>query len=209
MNGQPELDHLINDSSSGRRRRVAIAGHTGDEATARAHLNDRDPKVRASALTALWRLGAAKNSEIEQALGDPSSLVRRRALDVGRHLGGDALPSLVPLLKDSEDTVCEVACWALGEQEPPNPKAAAALEEVAQNHTDRLCREAAIAALGALGEPRSLATILAATTDVATVRRRAVIALAPYDGPEVDEALERARNDRDWQVRQAAEDLLA
>jgi uncharacterized membrane protein len=40
------------------------------------------------------------------------------------------------------------------------------------------------------------------------VRRRAVIALAPFDGPEVDDALERARTDRDWQVRQAAEDLL-
>jgi hypothetical protein len=40
------------------------------------------------------------------------------------------------------------------------------------------------------------------------VRRRAVIALAPFAGPEVDAALERARTDRDWQVRQAAEDLL-
>jgi hypothetical protein len=34
-----------------------------------------------------------------------------------------------------------------------------------------------------------------------------VIALAPFEGPEVDAALERARADRDWQVRQAAEDL--
>ena len=50
--------------------------------------------------------------------------------------------------------------------------------------------------------------ILAATADKATVRRRAVIALAPFEGPEVDAALERARDDRDWQVRQAAEDLL-
>ena len=50
---------------------------------------------------------------------------------------------------------------------------------------------------------------VAATTDIATVRRRAIIALAPYDGPEVEAALERARSDRDWQVRQAAEDLIA
>jgi len=40
------------------------------------------------------------------------------------------------------------------------------------------------------------------------VRRRAVIALAPFEGPEVDAALEAARTDRDWQVRQAAEDQL-
>ena len=41
------------------------------------------------------------------------------------------------------------------------------------------------------------------------MRRRAVIALAPFEGPEVQAALEQARSDRDWQVRQAAEDLLA
>ena len=50
--------------------------------------------------------------------------------------------------------------------------------------------------------------ILAALPDKATVRRRAVLALAPFDGDDVDAALERARTDRDWQVRQAAEDLL-
>jgi hypothetical protein len=31
--------------------------------------------------------------------------------------------------------------------------------------------------------------------------------LAPFHGPEVDAALERALTDRDWQVRQAAEDV--
>jgi hypothetical protein len=39
------------------------------------------------------------------------------------------------------------------------------------------------------------------------VRRRAVLALAPFDGPEVDAAIDAALEDRDWQVRQAAEDL--
>jgi hypothetical protein len=34
-----------------------------------------------------------------------------------------------------------------------------------------------------------------------------VLALAPFDGPEVEAALAAARDDRDWQVRQAAEDL--
>jgi HEAT repeat protein len=40
------------------------------------------------------------------------------------------------------------------------------------------------------------------------VRRRAVLALAPFEGPEVDAALQAATTDRDWQVRQAAEDLM-
>jgi hypothetical protein len=39
------------------------------------------------------------------------------------------------------------------------------------------------------------------------VRRRAVLALAPFDGPEVEAAIDKALTDRDWQVRQAAEDL--
>ena len=40
------------------------------------------------------------------------------------------------------------------------------------------------------------------------MRRRAVLALAPFESPEVDAALERALVDRDWQVREAAEELL-
>jgi hypothetical protein len=36
-----------------------------------------------------------------------------------------------------------------------------------------------------------------------------VIALAPFEGKEVEAALARALDDRDWQVRQAAEDLTA
>ena len=70
-----------------------------------------------------------------------------------------------------------------------------------------MCREAAVAALGAIGDPAGLPAILAATTDKPAIRRRAVIALAPFDGPDVDAALERARTDRDWQVREAAEEL--
>jgi HEAT repeat protein len=82
-----------------------------------------------------------------------------------------------------------------------------ALAGTSQNHPDPLCREAAVAALGALGDPAGLTAILAATSDKPAVRRRAVLALAPFDGPQVDAALDRARTDRDWQVRQAAEDL--
>ena len=34
-----------------------------------------------------------------------------------------------------------------------------------------------------------------------------MLALAPFEGDDVDAAIERALTDRDWQVRQAAEDL--
>ncbi|CAN5151068.1 hypothetical protein BH18ACT4_BH18ACT4_07180 [soil metagenome] len=65
-----------------------------------------------------------------------------------------------------------------------------------------------MAALGAIGDELGLAAILTATADRPAVRRRAVIALAPFDGPEVRAALLRATGDHDRQVRQAAEDLL-
>ena len=49
---------------------------------------------------------------------------------------------------------------------------------------------------------------MTAMSDKAAVRRRAVLALAPFGGPEVEAALRQARADRDWQVRQAAVDLV-
>jgi HEAT repeat protein len=116
--------------------------------------------------------------------------------------------AVAALLDDDEPIVVETAAWSCGERPPGAPGVVTRLAGLAATHDDALCREAAVAALGALGDPAGLPAILAATHDKATVRRRAVIALAPFDGPEVDEALERAREDRDWQVRQAAEDLL-
>lgn len=188
---------------------MALAGHTGDAATARAHLEDPDPSVRATALGALARSGALTVADVAAGLADGEVAVRRRALELGATFPGDEPPDLVALLDDPDDTVVEVAAWALGEQDPPDPDAAPALCRVVAEHADALCREAAVAALGAIGDPSTLPTVLAATSDIATVRRRAVIALAPFEGPEVEAALSRATEDRDWQVRQAAEDLLA
>lgn len=83
------------------------------------------------------------------------------------------------------------------------------LSETVYHHADALVREAAVAALGCIGTPEAKAPILHAIGDKATVRRRAVIALASFEGEDVEAALAEATGDRDWQVRQAAEDLLA
>ena len=143
------------------------------------------------------------------SLGDPSPIVRRRAAELA---AGDRAVSLLAVLDDHDPTVVEVAAFACGEQgrqdDPDGAAVVARLGDLAIGHDDALVREAAVAALGAIGDPAGLPAILAATRDKATVRRRAIIALAPFDGPEVDEALSRASVDRDWQVRQAAEDQL-
>ena len=82
-----------------------------------------------------------------------------------------------------------------------------ALGAIATSHPEPLCREAAVAALGSLRAVAGLPAVLAALDDKPAVRRRAVVALAGFDGPEVDAALAKAAEDVDWQVRQVAEDL--
>ena len=53
-------------------------------------------------------------------------------------------------------------------------------------------REAAVAALGAIGDDRGLDAILAATGDKPAIRRRAVLALAPFVAPDHDRAADVA-----------------
>ncbi len=188
-----------------RHRAAVLAGATGDVTTARALLTDVEPRVRAAVLGALERAGALDDTTVRHALDDPDPIVRRRAIDL-------ALPrpgiELVALLDDPDDTVVEHAAWACGEQ-PATDDVVERLSALAGGHRDALVREAAVAALGSLGDERGLPAILRGCRDKATVRRRAVLALAPFDGPEVRAALRTATGDRDWQVRQSAEDLAS
>jgi len=185
---------------------AAIAGHEGDETTARRLLGSDDPKVRAAALGALARMGRLGDADVVDGLADGSPVVRRRAVELAVARRAVAIAAL---LDDEDADVVEQAAWACGERVPAEPGAVTRLAALVTGHEDALVREAAVAALGAIGDVAGLPAILAATTDKPAVRRRAVLALAPFEGPEVDAALERALTDRDWQVRQAAEDLLS
>ena len=210
-----------------RRRDAAEAGHAADAAGARLHLGDNDPMVRSSALRALDRAGGLAARELEAALADPAPAVRMTALDLAAGRGDVPVAATAARLGDDDRRVVEAAAWACGERVSATDAAdgatanglggaagsgtadvVAALVEVARSHDDPLCRESAIAALGAIGDPAGLATILAGLDDKPEVRRRAVIALAPFDGPEVDAALLRATTDRDKQVRAAASELF-
>jgi len=187
-----------------RRRAVIIAGHCGDTTTAAAHLNDSAPTVRAAALRALDRLDELTTAHVTIAFADESPEVRRTAAELA---GARVGISLLPLLSDLDRSVVEVAAWACGEQERVDGDVLDRVIDLATQSDEPLVREASAAALGAIGHQRGLPAILAACVDKPNVRRRAVLALAPFDGPEVETAIEQALQDRDWQVRQAAEDL--
>ena len=139
--------------------------------------------------------------------------MRIAALDLVVTRPDVAVAGVAALLDDTDSRVVEAAAWACGEKvssgsggehgpraaEPIAPAAGSEAEavveklvRVATTHDDALCRESAIAALGAIGDPRGLPAVLGGLDDKPAVRRRAVIALAPFDGPEVEAALERA-----------------
>jgi HEAT repeat protein len=200
-------------------RDAVIAGHRGDEDTAWRLLGHPDPAVRAAAIGALDRVGVLDAGTLTAALTDPAPAVRRRACVLaGRALaagdtgatGSQLIDALVRVLStDPNDSVIESSAWGLGEAGSRCGRSGVeALAHVAGAHADPLCREAAVAALGAIGDPVALDTVLVALEDKPAVRRRAVIALAAFDDRRVDAAWRRALEDRDWQVRQAAEDLL-
>lgn len=190
-------------------RTIAIAGHAGDVGTVLEGLEHEAAEVRVVALGAAQRLGVLPAPTLRPFLTDDAASVRYRAVELAARAedGAELADGLIAALADPE--LSEVAAFALGELDlalDDRAAAAVALGAQAGGHEDALARESAVAALGALGV--GVEHILAAIGDVATVRRRAVLALAPFDGPEVDAALKRALEDRDWQVRQAAEDLL-
>ena len=194
-------------------RELAIAGHEGDEATARQGAAGPDPVARQIALGALERMGALTDGDVDVAMGDNDPAVRRRAATLAAKRPAI---DLMPALRDIDATVVEAAAWAAGEQAQVREASGESVGEpvlerlifLAGTAPDPQVREAAVASLGAIGDPRGLPAILAACKDKPAVKRRAVLALAPFEGPEVDAALAEALADRDWQVRQAVEDLL-
>ena len=187
-----------------RRQQLVQLAREGDLSLARELCGDGDPRVRASSVAILSENDALDESLIALGLSDPHPLVR---MAVARAAAQNSSISVLELLSDEDSSVVEIACWAAGEQTEHNDSLIEALSAIALEHKDALCRESAVAALGALGDVRGLESILEATQDIATVRRRAVIALAPFEGQAVTDALQLALSDRDWQVRQAAEDL--
>ena len=153
-----------------RRRAAAVAGHHGDTAAARAFLGDDEPAVRSSALRALDRAGGLDAAHLAAALEDPAPAVRVTALELAAGRSDVPVGAAAARLEDHDPAVVEAAAWTCGERLSDGPgvpapadlaAAVAALTRIAGAHTDPLCRESAIAALGAIAHPDGLPAVLA------------------------------------------------
>ena len=208
----PATEPASHQGAAKRRRQVIAAGHAGRPEVARRGLDDPDPATQAAAVGALARIGVLTVADIAQFL-DPSASVevRRRAADAALTIRGPGSRStlyrlLIAALDDPDPLVVVNACWFVAERRVGG--AVTTLSAVATDHEDVRCREAAVAALGAVGDPAGLPAVLAGLDDKPTIRRRATVALAGFDDPRVEPALQRSAEDRDWQVRQAADELI-
>ena len=184
---------------------VIAAGFSGDSSVALEALQHEDGTVRASALRALARIGTLTAEILARFIQDSHIETRRTAVELAV-----PFPSVHvhQCIDDSDVFVAEMAAWCIGERTPVSDIEVETLIDRTTSHSEAVVREACAAALGSLGDERGLPAILAACSDKPAVRRRAILALAPFEGDEVDAALQRALEDKDWQVRQNAEDLL-
>ncbi len=184
---------------------VIAAGFSGNQLVAESGLLSPDGSTRASALRALARLQVLSPDTINDFLRDEDPEVRRTAVE----LAAPFASVLVHTLIDDDDVfVAEMTAWCLGERLPIKDEEINILIDRTTSHAEAVVREACAAALGSIGDERGLTAILAACADKPAVRRRAILALAPFEGDDVDAALTKALEDKDWQVRQNAEDLL-
>jgi HEAT repeat protein len=182
----------------------------GDDYVAilRANLVDVVGRRRVLALRGMVRQGLVTDDEWLSAIDDEDVDVRREALNLIAHfdlVDERVFEAMLRSLHDEDPLVVDGAIFALGEHLYVG--AVDQLCVLAMTHDDARCRESAIAALGAIGDDRARPAILAALDDKPPVRRRAIVALSNFEGPDIDAALERASDDRDWQVRAAVNQL--
>jgi HEAT repeat protein len=150
-------------------------------------------------------MGQLTSDDLSAYISDADADVRRTVVELSAQFLDVEIYHLV---NDTDLFVAEMTAWALGERTTITDVEIEMLIQQTTEHAEPVVREACAAALGSLGDERGLQAILSACTDKPAVRRRAILALAAFEGDEVDAALTAALEDKDWQVRQNAEDLI-
>lgn len=173
-------------------------------------LEHDDPAVRRLAISALSSRPAAPQTAAElgrMLAGDPEPRVRAAAAEaLGMH-GPAATAPLLRATADADPLVAEAVATALGEV-----GAAAAvpwLIRLATDRGDRLAAEAAVASLGAIGDERAVDTLVElAASGPPQIRRRSIVALTAFDGPQAEAAVRAGLEDRNPMVREVAQMIV-
>jgi len=173
-------------------------------------LDDSQPAVRRLAIARCGDvLARDENSPVQHALErllveSPDARDRTAAAEALGRSGATSIDALLSATKDEHPSVLEAVANACGEIESPD--AVPWLMEAAETHSDNLVREAAVAALGAIGDHAAVEVLLRLVTDgPPQVRRRSVVALTVFDDPRIEPALRAAAADRNPMVREVAE----
>jgi HEAT repeat protein len=168
-------------------------------------LTSDEPIMRRMATTALTPAQASENIEPLRILtADTEASVRAAAAEKLGTCGSAALEILASLEDDLDPTVREALATAYGEINSPDT--VPWLGVAAREDSDKHVKEAATAALGAIGANAGLETLLELISNGPPgVRRRAIAAITVYDDDRVEPAIRRAALDRNPGVREAAE----
>lgn len=206
--------------------RLALAVQDPNPTLIGAGLDHPEDSVRTVAVGAAARCGLLTPQLLDRLLEDRSGRVRRRAIAASEAVGelNEILARHISNLLEDDDLSVAIASldavarngWLdrLGQVCDLARNAPTAIREqsvvtIAELHQQGGADQTpSSVTLGDVGPADEAVVIAAALGDVATVRRRAVAALAAFDTTAAEEALRAGLNDRDLQVRQICEDLL-
>lgn len=170
-----------------------------------AFLDDEDPILRRMATTALDVASAnILFDRLVELLEDEETSIRAAAAEKLGVCGRRSLEYLDAARHDDEPDVREAVATAYGEIS--DASAIPWLAEVGNDDQDRTVKEAAVAALGAIGSYEAVDPLLEfIAKGPPQVRRRAIAAITVFDDPRIEPAIKRAAFDRNPGVREAAE----
>ena len=200
---------VVTEPPAARRRAAAVAGHTGDRETAPGGLARRRPGRAGRPDSAPWNRSARSTpTTLRSALQDESALVRRRAAGAGCPSSGRLVAGGPGRSRRGRGEMAAFACGEQGASVGADVLASSS-DLATATRTPSSARPRSPRSARSATPPRCPAILAATGGDKAAVRRRAVLALAPVRRAGGRGHAANARStDRDWQVRQAAEDLL-
>ena len=128
------------------RQRIIESSLNGNIQLVTEYLEHPYPDIRATALRVLNNEGKLEKETLADALLDSAFKVRSAlAYLVSTNL---EIPAMKFLL-DEDAEIVEIACWGVGERGEASSEVLEVLQSITESHSDSLCRESAVAALGA------------------------------------------------------------